>query len=124
MSGDLEQEPPQVSKKEKTRADKQAEHIERIKRTLVSCLLGILAGVLSFLSVGGSNTQGLRDNGLLAFMIMLAGIVVQKHVFILLRMDISKLGAQDWFYQGFMTFALWFMTWTILLSSPKGILIF
>jgi hypothetical protein len=32
-------------------------------------------------------------------------------------MDTTKLGAKDWFYQGFMTFAFWFMSWTILLST-------
>jgi hypothetical protein len=124
MSEDLEKGQPPVSKKAKTRAEKQKEHIERIKRTLVASLLGILSGVLSFLSGGVPDAHGLQNNGLLAFMIMLAGIVMQKHVFILLRMDTSKLGAKDWFYQGFMTFALWFMTWTILLSSPHGTLIF
>jgi heme/copper-type cytochrome/quinol oxidase subunit 4 len=124
MSEDLEQGQPQVSKKEKTRADRQAEHIERIKRTLVACLLGIFTGILSFFSGGVPDTQGLQTNGLLGFMIMLAGIVIQRHVFTLLRMDTSRLGAKDWFYQGFMTFALWFMTWTILLSSPRGTMIF
>jgi hypothetical protein len=124
MSGDLEQEQPEVSKKEKTRADRQAEHIERIKRTLVACLLGIFTGILSFFSGGVPDTLGLQNNGLLGFMIMLAGIVIQRHIFTLLRMDTSRLGAKDWFYQGFMTFALWFLTWTILLSSPRGTLVF
>jgi hypothetical protein len=58
-----------------------------------------------------------QDNGFLAFMLMLAAVVVQKHLFRLLGMDTSKLGAKDWIYQGFMTFAFWFMTWTILLTS-------
>jgi len=124
MSEDLNKEQPQVSKKAKTPAEKQAEHIERIKRTLIACLLGMATGVISFLSGGTPNAQGLQNNALLGFMLMLAGIVIQKHIFILLHMDTSKLGAKDWFYQGFMTFALWFMTWTILLSSPRGILIF
>jgi heme/copper-type cytochrome/quinol oxidase subunit 4 len=124
MSGDLEQEQPEASKKEKTRDEKQAEHIERIKRTLIACLLGIFTGILSFFSGGVPTAQGLQNNGLLGFMMMLAGIVIQRHIFLLLRMDTSRLGAKDWFYQGFMTFALWFMTWTILLSSPRGVLIF
>ena len=48
------------------------------------------------------------------------GIVVQKHIFILIGMDTSRLGGKDWFYQGFMTFAFWFMTWTLLLTAiPK-----
>ena len=117
MSEELLEEQPALTKKEKTKADKQAEHIARIKRTLVASLLGILTGILSYWSGGTPNIAGLQENGFLAFMLMLAGVVVQKHIFRLLGMDTSKLGAKDWFYQGFMTFAFWFMTWTILLTS-------
>jgi len=117
MSEDQDKEQPPASRKAQTRAEKQAEHIERIKRTLIACLLGMFAGVISCLSGGVPDALGHQNNGLLGFMLMLAGIVVQKHLFILLGMDTSKLGGKDWFYQGFMTFALWFMAWTILLSS-------
>jgi len=117
MSEELLEEKPALTKKEKTKADKQGEHIARIKRTLVASLLGILTGILSYWSGGTPNVAGLQENGFLAFMLMLAGVVVQKHIFRLLGMDTSKLGAKDWFYQGFMTFAFWFMTWTILLTS-------
>jgi hypothetical protein len=113
MSGDIIEEKPVPVKKVRTQADKQADHIARIKRTLVASLIGILVGVISYY-IGLSYPT---DSGLLAFMIMLAGIVIQKHIFILLGMDVSKLGAKDWFYQGFMTFAFWFMAWTILLTS-------
>jgi len=121
MSEDKEKEQPALTKKVKTRVEKQAEHIDRIKRTLTACLLGIFTGVLSFVSGGTPNAQGLQNNGLLALMLMLAAIVVQKHIFMFMGMDTAKLGAKDWFYQGFMTFALWFMVWTILLSSPVPI---
>ena len=117
MSEELLEEQPVLTKKEKTKADKQAEHIARIKRTLVASLLGIFTGILSYWSGGTPNIAGVQENGFLAFMLMLAGVVVQKHIFKLLGMDTSKLGAKDWFYQGFMTFAFWFMTWTILLTS-------
>jgi hypothetical protein len=117
MTEEVLEEKPALTKKAKTKADKQAEHIARIKRTLVASLLGILTGILSYWSGGTPTPAGLQENGFLAFMLMLAGIVVQKHIFILLGMDTSKLGAKDWFYQGFMTFAFWFMTWTILLTS-------
>jgi hypothetical protein len=117
MSEESGKEQPALSKKAKTQGEKQVEHIERIKRTLTACLLGMLTGVLSFVSGGTADAHGLQNNGLLALMLMLAGIVMQKHIFMLMGMDTSKLGGKDWFYQGFMTFALWFMTWTILLSS-------
>jgi hypothetical protein len=117
MSNGDTKEQPELTKKQKTQLEKQAEHIARIKRTLIACLIGILVGALSFYSGGIPDARGLQNNGLLAFMLMLAGIVIQKHIFILTGIDTSGLGAKDWFYQGFMTFALWFMTWAILLSS-------
>ena len=107
------EEKPALTKKEKTKADKQAEHISRIKRTLLASLMGIFVGVLSYYL----NISFSKDAGYLALMLMLAGIVIQKHIFVLMGMDAAKLGGKDWFYQGFMTFAFWFMTWTILLTS-------
>jgi hypothetical protein len=116
MSDEITEEKPVQTKKQKTKADKQAEHIHRIKRTLAASLIGMLVGGLSYyISISYST-----DAGLLAFMLMVAGIVVQKHLFLLMGMDTDKLGAKDWFYQSFMTFAFWFMTWTILLTAmPK-----
>ncbi len=118
MSDGEGNEQPELTKKQKSRMEKQEEHIGRIKRTLTACLLGMFVGVLSFLSGGTPDpVTGLQNNGLLAFMMMLAAIVIQKHIFLILGMDTGRLGGKDWFYQGFMTFALWFMTWAILLSS-------
>jgi len=116
MSEEIIEEKPVQTKKQKTKADKQAEHIERIKRTVAASLIGIFVGGLSYyISISYST-----DSGLLAFMIMIAGIVVQKHLFILMGMNTDKLGGKDWFYQGFMTFAFWFMSWTLLLTAmPK-----
>ncbi|MGA2162514.1 MAG: hypothetical protein ABSG28_10040 [Methanoregula sp.] len=108
-----EEEQQVISRKKKTKLEKQAEHIDRIKKTLVACILGIIVGIVSYyLQVTVKN-----DIGLLAFMLMLAGVVVQRHIFMLMHIDTSKLGAKDWLYQGFMTFAFWFMSWTLLLST-------
>ena len=116
MSDEIIEEKPALTKKQKTKADKQAEHIARIQRTLIASLLGIGTGVLSYIAGGTPNAVGLQADGFLGFMLMLAAIVVQKHIFILLHMDTEKLGMKDWFYQGFMTFAFWFMSWAILLT--------
>lgn len=118
MTEEEMEEKPVPAKKQKTKADKQAEHIERIKRTLVACFMGIITGIISYIAGGAPAANGIQpEGGLLGFMLMLAGIVVQKHIFMLSGMDTSKLGGKDWFYQAFMTFAFWFMTWTILLTS-------
>jgi heme/copper-type cytochrome/quinol oxidase subunit 4 len=121
MSEVAVEEKPALTKKEKTRAEKQAEHVARIKRTLVASVIGIVTGILSYWSGGIPNGSGIQANGVLAFMLMLAGVVIQKHIFIFMGMDTSKLKAKDWFYQGFMTFAFWFMTWTILLTSLSAV---
>ncbi|MDD1701837.1 MAG: hypothetical protein LUQ31_02505 [Methanoregula sp.] len=110
-----EQEQPVLSRKQKTKLEKQADHIDRIKRTVTATLIGVFVGILSFY-LQHSVTS---DTGLLAFMLMLAGVVVQRHIFMLMHLDTSKLGAKDWFFQGFMTFAFWLMSWTILLSTMK-----
>ena len=57
-----------LPKKKKTKMEKQAEHIVRIKKTLVACIAGILAGILSYYLQVTVKT----DIGLLAFMLMLA----------------------------------------------------
>jgi hypothetical protein len=57
---------------------------------------------------------------MLAVFIMLAGVVVQRHIFVLLHLSKPKLGNKDWLYQGFMTFAFWFISWSLLLSHKPG----
>jgi hypothetical protein len=37
-----------------------------------------------------------------------------------MRLGPASLGKKDWFYQGFMTFAFWFITWTLLLSGTPS----
>ena len=117
MSAEESSEKPVQTKKQKTVADKQAEHIDRIKRTAVACFMGIITGAIAYFAAGTPDAQGIQAGGLLGFMLMLAGIVVQKHIFMLSGTDTTKLGGKDWFYQAFMTFAFWFVTWTILLTS-------
>jgi hypothetical protein len=103
-------EPEKPPKKKLSRAEKQAQHMERLKRTGIACGAGILAGVLAFFADPVPSGLGI--------LLLLAAILLQKYLFLALRMDYLGLTSKDWFYQGFMTFSLWFITWTILLSAP------
>lgn len=105
------------AKVELARSEKQRAHLNRIERTLAACFLGMLAGWLSFSLGGTPDANMVQPNALLGLVVLAAAIVVQRHLFILLRLDTPKLGGKDWFYQGFMTFALWFITLTILLTT-------
>ena len=93
-------------------------HRERILRTVVACFMGILAGTLSFTLAGQMDlVSRIQPNALLGWLILLAFIVFQKYVFIAIRIDFTALTAKDWFYQAFMTLSLWFISWTLLLST-------
>lgn len=111
MTGEAKPEAEKAPKKKLTRAEKQAQHMDRLKRTGIACGMGILAGVLSFYA------DAVPTGTALGILFLLAGIVFQKYVFLALRMDYLGLTAKDWLYQGFMTFSLWFISWTILLSA-------
>lgn len=99
------------------RIEKKEQHKKRVKRTLIACVLGLIAGILSYMLGGVPDASGIQPNVMLAVFILLAGIVFQKHIFAFIGIDLTELGKKDWFYQGFMTFAIWFITWTILLTT-------
>ncbi len=107
----------EVPQKKKTREEKQQEHLVRIEKTLIACGLGFATGIIAFLVISPTQIEGLNSYTILALLIMIAGIVVQRHIFMLLRLGSQKMGAKDWLYQGFMTFAFWFITWTLLLTQ-------
>ncbi len=117
MTEETATEQPVIKKKKLTPLEKQEQHIQRIKRTATACFMGIVTGVISFLVVPPDQIKGISNYMLLAIFIMLAGVVAQRHLFVLLKINSPKLGNKDWFYQGFMTFAFWFISWSLLLSN-------
>lgn len=111
-----EKVPEKAPKKKLTKAEKQAQHMDRLKKTAVACLAGVIAGVLAFYvdsAPPGTTVAGTA----LGILFVLAAIVFQKYIFFALKMDYLSLTAKDWVFQGFMTTALWFITWTLLLST-------
>jgi hypothetical protein len=106
-NGKKESSEPELRKK-RTREEKQAEHMDRIQRTLIASLLGILAGGVSFF---------MREDPTTGILVVLIAIIIQRYLFLPLRRGLSSLGSKDWFYQGFVTFSFWFITWTIFLTA-------
>jgi EMC6-arch len=117
MTEEIAIEQPEIKKKKLTAGEKQVQHIQRIKRTAIACFMGIITGIISYLIVPATQVKGLTNYTMLAFFIMLAGVVVQRHIFMLMKLNTPKLGNKDWLYQGFMTFAFWFITWSLLLTT-------
>jgi len=116
MSADEVTDKEEIPRK-KTPAEKSHENIVRIKRSGIASAMGIITGAICFYAIDPSLILGLQPYTIFALLIMIAGVVVQKHIFMILRLDPASLGWKGWFYQGFMTFAFWFITWTILLTS-------
>lgn len=94
--------------------DRRASHIRGLTVTTIAALAGIAAGLVSAAVVGstaavaGSNT---------ALFIMGAFVLVQFGILRLIGVDVSDFSTKDYLYVAFMTFALWFVSWTILLTS-------
>ncbi len=116
MTGDEELNNNTEQDNKKSIPDKAEGHRERMLRTGVACFMGILTGILSLVVIGNPGVPPGDGLSILGWLFLLAGIVFQKHIFMVLGIDYSKLGGKDWFYQAFMTFAFWFITWTILLT--------
>ena len=97
--------------------DETAEYTKRITRTLIAVGAGCIAGIICFLTEQATATSGAGKSFIFPILVMIASIIIQKHIFMLIRIDTTKLEKKDWFYQGFITFAFWYVTWTILLSE-------
>jgi len=113
---------PTISAKERKAAreaeKKKTEYLIILKRTFIAIIAGIFAGVFCFYFENEFiGTQGSSDFALLSILIMISCVLLQKHIFMALHIDCTTLQPKDWFFQGFMTFGFWFITWTILLSG-------
>ncbi|PWR72981.1 EMC6-like membrane protein [Methanospirillum lacunae] len=88
----------------------------RIIRTIIAVVAGFFAGLICFMFEGMATQSAGSSSGIFAILVLIAAIMIQKHVFMALRLRYT-LEKKDWFYQGFMTFSFWFVTWTILLTG-------
>mgnify|MGYP000088425244 FL=1 len=85
-------------------------HLRGVTVTTVATVSGLLAGVASAMAAqGAGDTIGLT--------ILLAAILVQFPLYYAIGMDLSEFSTKDKLYVGFMTFALWFVSWGILLTA-------
>ncbi|AKH96897.1 EMC6-like membrane protein [Halanaeroarchaeum sulfurireducens] len=85
-------------------------HTRSVVVTTIVSLGGVGAGVAAAtVAAGPTDTLGL--------IAVLAAAAIELVVMRLLGVDIGEFGAKDHLYIFFMTFALWFVTWGVLLMS-------
>lgn len=99
--------------KQMTPEEKQKAHREGIIKTIVSAILGIIAGFIMF------NQYGTGEDRIwyVIFMIVI-GITyfVQKLIYIPLKIDTKEFKFKDWFYVEFIVIDFLLVTWTLLLN--------
>jgi hypothetical protein len=78
-------------------------------KTLIPILLGSVAGILSMLL-----TQGLRERDPFGIIILVLSIYVHKFIFPKIGIKIEP---KDWAGISFLSFASWYISWTLLLNS-------
>lgn len=91
-------------------------HLRGVTVTTLACLAGIAAAVLSGVLVGTTVEAATNQ---LAVGILGAFVLAQFPVLRAIGVDVSGFGAKDYLYVGFMTFALWFVSWGILLTTAQ-----
>ena len=96
-------------------AERRTAHVRGVTVTAIACLSGVVAAVVSSIIAAGATDT-------LAVYVLAGAIIVQFPVLGLLEkagmeLDIDDFGVKDYLYVAFMTFALWFVCWAILLST-------
>ena len=96
-----------------TASEKREAHLRGVKVTAFSCVLGVAAALLSWVLTQGFFFGALPDRT--GFVVLGVAVAAQKPFLSYLgKHEMSK---KDWAYVAFMTFDLWFITWTVLLTA-------
>jgi hypothetical protein len=99
-----------VSETSDSATDGVSPYMRSITVTTVATLAGIAAGIGShMLTAGPSDTLSLA--------VLVAAIVVQFPIYSVVGIDTSDFSAKDQIYIAFMTFVLWFVSWSILMTT-------
>jgi len=94
-------------------AGRRQSHIRSLVVTATTTLGGAIAGVATFqVTQGPNDTLGL---GVLTIAILLELGAVQ-----VLGVDVGEFSTKDQLYVFFMTFSMWFVVWTILLTTQPA----
>ncbi|MBI4363096.1 MAG: hypothetical protein HY558_07985 [Euryarchaeota archaeon] len=99
----------------RTPEEKMREARSALGRILLSALFGVLAGALSFLTVTGDllykNPAGTARGVFLLLTFILLQVPLDRHL------RIAPTSKKEWASIGFLTFTLWFLTWSALVMG-------
>ena len=100
-------------------AERRVAHVRGVTVTALACLAGVVAAVVSTaVADGATDTLGVY--------VLAAAVIVQFPLHRVLEqagveLDVDDFGPKDYLYVAFMTFALWFVCWTVLLTTGASL---
>ena len=95
-------------------ADRGAQHRRSLKVTATAALVGVAAGAVTpTLTTGAADQLGLA--------VVVGAMLAVLGILRLLGVDVDEFSTKDHLFVAFMTFSLWFMTWTIMLETGAAL---
>lgn len=95
-------------------ADRFSPHLRGLTVTTLASLAGVAAAVVSVVLTADAASPATSSLGLY---VLAGAVLVQFPVLQLAGIDVEDFSAKDYLYVAFMTFSLWFVCWTILLTT-------
>ncbi len=86
---------------------KSTDYRSDVVKTLFPLFLGAVAGIISYFATIGASRDPIG--------IIILVLFIYLHKFILPRMNVEPKG-KDWIVLSFLSFAAWYIAWTILLN--------
>ena len=90
---------------------KREAHLRSLRATGTSTIVGIVAALVTHLLSSGPSDI------LFSIPILIASLFLGLGIMQLLGVNVSAFSKKDHFYVSFMTFRMWFVTWTLLLTA-------
>jgi hypothetical protein len=95
-----------------------AEHVRGVTVTTLAGLAGVAAALASTVVVGATPAAARNPR---AVFVLAAFVAVQYPLLRAVGVDVGDFGVKDHLYVSFMTFALWFVSYAILLTNEVAL---
>ena len=92
-------------------------HVRGITVTTLACIAGIAAALGSFIITGAAANPAGAATDSQALYLVLGAILVQFPILHVIGVRFEDMSTKDYLYVAFMTFALWFISFGILLTA-------
>jgi len=92
-------------------------HYRSVTVTTLTALAGVGAAFVSAALTGDAATPAEAATDNLGLYVLVAFMFVQYPLYAALGIDLGEFSTKDHLYVAFMTFSMWFVVWTILLTS-------